>query len=157
MFLPSYYVWNCLPINLLSMYLPYYIRYNEFWNFPESTVGQMPYLSVNEYKWICSWQYWNSAPKHARRRAEMEWAQSFQHVHHSQEVSLHDIGYCHGVWADSYLCQFFITFMAERPLVFNGKLFICCDWILPRINGNNYKIHPGALEKGGNQDPHSSF
>lgn len=62
-------------------------------------MGQMPYLSVemNINDSVHDSIGIAHLSKCARRRAETEWAQSFHHVHHSQEVSLHDVGYCHGV------------------------------------------------------------
>lgn len=64
MFPLSYYVWNCLPINFLSIYLPCYIRYNEFWNFTNTRypVKRMPNLPTwrNETKSVhLHKQYWD--------------------------------------------------------------------------------------------------
>jgi hypothetical protein len=148
MFLLSHYVCNYLPINFLSIYLPWYIRHNEFQNFKNTgyLVKQMPNLSM----WL-------------------NISESI-HLHNSIEVlHLNNWARC---WVETELgftCWLypFITFITLS----NGrKTFEIKLWLFLKTNypcavleyhsgliGSNYIIGPGALKKETNHDFYTSL
>lgn len=134
MFLLSYYVWNCLPINFLSIYLPYHIRYNESRNVPntEYPVRQTPSLSL----WMNATAFVHlrnsigarHPNKCARCWAETEPNPFITFIIRRKLVQVTDAIVTENKLTLSY-ANFPLLFVAARPLIFNGKLFMCCAWM----------------------------